>query len=205
MRRKKVRGWKGLLEKRIYSTIPSGGLIILSWQGCYLRHSPRTYFNWVTCMGGFIILSSCFVVTQQILVGEGMWAIKESLERDKVIGHIAWFWTNFPSHFRTLSLVRFHTHALHSSVDCEWHSKLLGHLGDSVLDHLPAPAWIHGHLSWADVPHQHPHPLFASADCMFCEEKNFFVELNVGRKGLEWWMFALVPSLGADVEWILPR
>ena len=43
-----------------------GGLMILSWQGCYLRHSPRSYFNWVVCMGGFIVMSSAFVVIEEL-------------------------------------------------------------------------------------------------------------------------------------------
>mmetsp|Transcript_9139 Transcript_9139/g.12280 ORF Transcript_9139/g.12280 Transcript_9139/m.12280 type:complete len:512 (-) Transcript_9139:68-1603(-) len=45
-----------------------GGIAVLSWQGCYPpRHSPRTYFNWVTCIGGFVVMSSAFVVVQQLL------------------------------------------------------------------------------------------------------------------------------------------
>jgi len=44
-----------------------GGIGILSWQSCYQRNSPKTYFSWVVCMGGFIIMSSAFVVVEETI------------------------------------------------------------------------------------------------------------------------------------------
>ena len=66
-----IKGWiwtgqsVGLALIGVWVTVV-GGLMILSWQGCYHRHSPRSYFNWVVCMGGFIVLSSAFVVIEEL-------------------------------------------------------------------------------------------------------------------------------------------
>eukprot|EP00010_Vexillifera_abyssalis_P004361 CAMPEP_0201552514 /NCGR_PEP_ID=MMETSP0173_2-20130828/16760_1 /ASSEMBLY_ACC=CAM_ASM_000268 /TAXON_ID=218659 /ORGANISM="Vexillifera sp., Strain DIVA3 564/2" /LENGTH=480 /DNA_ID=CAMNT_0047963013 /DNA_START=51 /DNA_END=1493 /DNA_ORIENTATION=+ len=64
-----------------------GGIAIMSWQSCRKRNSPRTWFSWITMLGGFTIMCQGFVVVMMLsyagfqtgLDGEGIETIWKSL------------------------------------------------------------------------------------------------------------------------------